>query len=285
MHSLKVELSSINLGQEKPVLDFTNYADNVTWYFMGDIHGDPRCLNWVFKFLKSLFDFRFCFLGDLFDRGPDAMLCLKMMIQFAEGNPGKVFWIAGNHDVPYKDRPNPCAYINDQNAMDGHTGALRNLPVIALFPNAIVATHGGWKSDTFKDKLTFDREPTELQKRTLQTARLCLLDSDSYAPELDGLTSFCPKDLEHCKVGRSGNSALKLLIRGHDHPSNGFDLFKEKGFPQILTLLASTQIGVHFYPDLHRKWTTVAAISNWEKVDVLRVDATLSPSTVAEFSL
>ena len=50
---------------------------------------------------------------------------------------------------------------------------------------------------------------------------------------------------------------LRTLIRGHDHPLEGFHLHSDSSV-KILTLLGSSKIGVQFMPDQHRDWTTLA---------------------------
>ena len=177
------------------ILDLTQDTSPADWYFLGDVHGDPNCLTWTFEILRRQSDFRLCFLGDLFDRGPDERRCIEMLIQFADSHPGKVVWIAGNHDVPYQDRSRTLAPIIENAAMKGYEEPLRTLPVIAWFPNGIVATHGGWTQNTIPTPPLPGTQLTDKQKQILQTSRLKPLTESTSDKELDDLPSFQPEDL------------------------------------------------------------------------------------------
>jgi hypothetical protein len=263
---------SINQGCTNEVLDLTQANSNVDWYFLGDVHGDPNCLVWAFEFLLRKHDFRFCFLGDLFDRGPEESRCLALLLQFANANPGKVFWIAGNHDVPYQDRSNTVEPIIQNAAMKGSEEALRTLPVIAWFPNGIVATHGGWTRDIFPNLPLPGTHLTGKQKQILQTSRLNDLTAGASDRELDDLPSFRPEDLTYPPT-RPDSPPIKLLIRGHDHPMEGFHCLAGTEHPAILTLLGSSQLGVQYVHHLHRKWTTLAKVSYWGHLEMLRINS------------
>ena len=257
----------------RDILDFTQDASGSAWYFLGDVHGDPNCLSWTFAFLRRQSDFRFCFLGNLFDRGPNESECLEMLIQFANVHPGKVFWIAGNHDVPYQDSLTAVAPVIENAAMKGFEEAMRTLPVIAWFPNGIVATHGGWTQNTLPTPPLPGTQLTDKQKQILQTTRLRDLTAFTDKQVLDDLPSFQPEDLIYPESDSSRPAAINLLIRGHDHPTEGYQLNYKHGHPSVLTLMGSTQLGVQFMPQLHRPWTTLAKISNWNHLEVLRIDS------------
>ena len=267
-------LHEINNCHSADSLDLSSQPLDSAWYFLGDVHGDPNCLSWTFEFLRRQPDFRLCFLGDLFDRGPNESECLEMFIQFADAHPGKVFWIAGNHDVPYQDRSTTAGpSIIENAAMKGYEKAMRTLPAIAWFPNGIVATHGGWTQNTFPTPPLPDTQLTDKQKQVLQTSRLKPLTADASDNELDDLPSFQPEDLTYPLSPSNSPSPIKLLIRGHDHPMEGFHWLSGREHPSILTLLGSTQLGVQFMPHLHRPWTTLAKISEGNHLEILRIDS------------
>jgi DNA repair exonuclease SbcCD nuclease subunit len=264
---------SINQGCTAEILNLTEDDSRADWYFLGDVHGDPNCLTWTFEFLRRQSDFRLCFLGDLFDRGPNESKCLEMFIQLADAHPEKVFWIAGNHDVPYQDRLTTVAPVIKNAAMKGYEEALRTLPVISFFPNGIVATHGGWTQNTFPTPLLPDTHLTADQKQILQTSRLRDLSAGADEKELDDLPSFQPEDLIYPESESSRPAAINLLIRGHDHPTEGYQWNYKHGHPTVLTLMGSTQLGVQFMPHYHRPWTTLAKISNWNRLQILRIES------------
>jgi hypothetical protein len=272
--------AAINQGQKDEILDFTRTNYDATWFFLGDVHGDPSCLTWIFQFLRRQSDFRLCFLGDLFDRGPDEIKCLEMFIQFADSHPGKVFWIAGNHDVPYLDKSKQEVPINENTAMKGYEEELSTLPLIAWFPKGIIATHGGWSKNTFPSPPLPGSDLTAKQKMILQTSRLNHSTSDLIECELDNLPSFQTKDLSFSNHEINNSVPIKLLIRGHDHPMEGYHLVSDSDPPSILTLMGSTQLGVQFFPKLHRPWTTLAVITNWNMLQIIRINSSAHANSV-----
>lgn len=256
------------------ILDFTKDDSTVDWYFLGDVHGDLSCLTWTFDYLRHLPDFRLCFLGDLFDRGPDEKRCIDLFVEFAIEHSGKVVWIAGNHDVPGNHgMSNP--------AMSGFEDWLITLPVAAWFPNGIVATHGGWTKQAFPSPPIPANQLTPEQRRTLQTTRLAQFPNEANE-ELDNLPTFSPQDLAYS--ASKGFPPIRLLIRGHDHPMEGYCFLQEPKQPGILTLLGSTQLGIQFYPKLHRRWTTLAKVSQSGIIDLLRIDSTGNGEVIERLS-
>lgn len=208
------------------------------------------------------------------------MKCFQMLIQFSETHSGKVFWIAGNHDVPYRDRAKSVEPIIENTTMNDYEDFLEKLPVMACFPGGIKSTHGGWSQHTFPIHPFPGMNITPEQKRILQTSRLCLPTSIPKGSEYDNLPSFCPKDLLSTNHESNNTTSMKLLIRGHDHPMEGYHWVAGSDHPSILTLLGSTQLGVQFMPQLHRKWTTLAKLSKWNKLEVMRLHATGKTSTM-----
>ena len=63
----------------------------------------------------------------------------------------------------------------------------------------------------------------------------------------------------------------RMLIRGHDHPPEGYQLYSADSGINILTLLGSSRIGVQFMPQKHRDWTTIVQLDGFGQIVVRRL--------------
>jgi hypothetical protein len=239
-----------------------------TWFFLGDVHADPDCLNWVFKYIKNFKNFRLCLLGDIFDRGIDEIECFKLILKFAREYPNQVMWLAGNHDRPIEgnqiDQCWPLQLINLRNVI------MSKLPLMVFLSGGIMAMHGGPPSIAALmgrklENITFS---TEIQKLMQQSRFIGFKD---IVENSDSEHWFNVTDLSEFLNTIKKTTPPIMLIRGHDHPIDGYQFFNANSDYKILTLLGSSKIGVQFIPNEYRNWTTIAQLNKNSKTRIIKL--------------
>ncbi len=244
----------IGLDSEGGIVHIETPRKNETWFFLGDIHGDPECLKWTFRYIQGFKDFRLCLLGDVFDRGDDEADCFEMILRFSNKHPGQVMWLAGNHDRPVGENHTQAGWPSE--LIDLRNELMPRLPFMALFPGGTIAMHGGPPSESRLGQENYQNPVITPEIRGLmQQSRFV----DFKEPEEDtNLDQWFDANDLLAFVGYLGLPyPLRMLIRGHDHPLEGFHLHSDSSV-KILTLLGSSKIGVQFMPDQQRNWTTLA---------------------------
>ena len=244
----------IGLDSQDGIVHIEALKKDETWFFLGDIHGDPECLKWAFRYIQDIKDFRLCLLGDVFDRGDDEVDCFEMILRFSNEYHGQVMWLAGNHDQAVGGDSTlegwPSELVNLRNEL------MPRLPFMALFPGGTIAMHGGPPSASRLGQENYQNPVITPEIRGLmQQSRFVGFKDSEEDTNLDHW--FDANDLlafvDYLKLPCS----LRILIRAHDHPLEGFHLHSDSSV-KILTLLGSSKIGVQFMPDQHRDWTTLA---------------------------
>ena len=220
------------------------------WYVIGDIHGDFfalfNCLKHIHITNKS---FKLILLGDLVDRGPHPLECLWLILYLVDRYPGRILWLAGNHDVGIVEREDksfastvqPAEFVDELNKIDSWTPfrrefgreyieLVRDLPRAALSPDGTLFTHGGFPLvDLHKDlagKATLDE-------------KLDWLNSDKALLDFTWtrITRYQKKIPNRASTGCSYGFAdfaafcdavkdfypVKRLVTGHEHPAGGVD--------------------------------------------------------------
>lgn len=153
------------------------------WFFIGDIHGDFLALHrQIDHIAKSIPDFRIVFLGDLVDRGPDSAECFLLLLKRAGEFPGQIHWIAGNHDICFSkagdtfcSSVDPAEFLGFLNGGPECEKTIRhrigdcflritgNLPRALVFPDGLLATHGGFPHTDLQEKIHPGSPPKDLQ--------------------------------------------------------------------------------------------------------------------------
>ncbi len=245
-------------------MDKKTCGDMKRWFFIGDIHGDffalHTLLNWIRKQNK---DFRICFLGDLVDRGTHSLECFAYFLEWAYAYPERIIWIAGNHDIAfsYKSETDEflsdvhpsefLEYLNCPDSMKGFRSQFgkyfieltKRLPRAVLFPNGLLATHGGIPHDDLQNELVAAENDVERWK---------LLNSDRYKQDFTWTRihrnpkKFPNRNSKGCEYGFQNFErfcqvtkdffSIKHMVNAHEHPEQGFDPQEKYKINRVLTL-------------------------------------------------
>ena len=220
------------------------------WFFIGDLHGDFFALHSMLRHAEATHPgCKVQFLGDMVDRGDHPFECVFLLLEWGLKRPGRLAWIAGNHDVAF-DLPDgahfftslvsPAELLHVLNQADGLQGFRRELgrffvemgkrlPRALLFPDGLMATHGGFPLVD------------------LQAQGALIADEAGYMDWLN--TAACLKDFTWTRIHRvpkrlpdrhstgaqygfkdfEAFCALKpewfpvqRMITGHEHPADGY---------------------------------------------------------------
>ncbi len=235
--------------------------DKDAWWFLGDVHGDFFALSTLLEHvLRAEPEANICFLGDIVDRGIYGVECVALVLLIALERPGKVIWIAGNHDEGvyrddsghYQSRTQPgefSTWLNDGGddslpaTLRALTGDLfievvAQLPRAVLFGDGLLALHGGvplsdrWPSlRTFGDLLRPEMLQDFVWTRATDTPRK-LVNRNRQGCE------YGWRDLEGFVSAVSGFFPIKRVIRGHDHVHGGWE--QPKGYTAVPLLTLNT---------------------------------------------
>lgn len=241
------------------------------WYFIGDLHNDYLAWHVLLDRVAQDPDFRLCFLGDLVDRGPHHIECFAAIMEAVERFPDRILWILGNHedgigfgsgkgnDEPrYASKVQPAEFVDwlnagadgvDQSRADRIILLLaeicRRLPRAVLFPDGLLATHGGipladrWPTLTsieafhhprVLDDFTWTRAAEAPLRRGWQYAAEKRLRSSDF--------DYGWRDLEGFAKAVEPVLPVRRVVRGHDHVAHGAEIAKGYEAVPVLTLNA-----------------------------------------------
>ena len=225
------------------------------WFVIGDIHGDFYALYNCIEYIKDTCpDFSILFLGDLVDRGPHSLECLWYLLDTAVQFPGRVLWLAGNHDLGiHLDETQgrfissviPAEFVDQLNeSSDGWFPArhwlgqrfiqlVSTLPRAVLFPDGLLATHGGFPHVDLHEECR--NEPDVVDKIRWLNSKACLQDFTwsricPYKKRFPNRThlglSYGFEDFDAFCNLVSDFFPARRLVTGHEHPREGFDEHK-----------------------------------------------------------
>jgi hypothetical protein len=236
------------------LLDEVAWGDPQHWFFIGDIHGDFFALHTLVEAIRAAEpDFRLAFLGDMVDRGPHSLECILYLIDLAAEFPGRVAWIAGNHDIGvrldesagmFSSGVDPAEFAEWLNACDALLPVRRMigqafielvdcLPRAIISPDGLLITHGGFPHSDLQSKAA----ALTTREETLAWANeaSCLQDFtwtriSRYPKKLPNRAStgcsYGYLDFAGFASVISNMAPLNRMITGHDHPAGGFDRHK-----------------------------------------------------------
>jgi hypothetical protein len=252
------------------------------WFFIGDIHGDFFALHTLLREAEKRHpDCRMVFLGDLVDRGDMPFECLFLLLDWGLRKPGRLAWIAGNHDIAFsiteqgtfRSQVSPAELLDVINRNDLFSGFRRQLgeffvtiaqglPRALLFPDGLLATHGGiplvdlhLQGAAAADKhayLEWLNTPACLQDFTwtrINSRPKKIPDRHSTGSQFGfrDFEAFCQLKPEWFNVAR--------MINGHEHPRNGFDRHSSYVVKPALTMLGLGFDESKAMPDAYANYT------------------------------
>lgn len=253
-------------GESQPVVRLTpaEMGPAANWFFIGDIHGDFFALHTLLRHAEDTCpDGRILFLGDVVDRGDLPFECLFLLLDWGLRHPGRLAWIAGNHDLAFSldgagrfsSAVQPAELLDVLNQWDLFTGyrralgrflidLARRLPRAILFPDGLLATHGGFPlrdlhpegaaapdEAAFLAWLNTDACLKDFTWTRIHSARRKIPDRYVSGAQY-GFTdfeAFCALQPDWFPV--------KRMITGHEHPALGFILHRTYQLNPALTLL------------------------------------------------
>lgn len=196
------------------------------WFFIGDLHGDFFALHSLLRHAETVHPgCKVLFLGDMVDRGDHPFECLFLLLEWGLRRPGRLAWVAGNHDISFElansgdgftAQVSPAELLQVLNQVDVLRGFRRELgcflielgrrlPRALLFPDGLLATHGGFPL-------------SDLQAQGAQ-----ITDEASY---LDWLNSpACLKDFTWTRIHRAPKKHPDRYSTGAQYGFKDFEAF------------------------------------------------------------
>lgn len=229
-------------------------------WFLGDIHGDILGLDSAVRYIDSQSPkATIVLLGDLFDDHGFGYEVVLRVFDLITSRPGRIGYIAGNHDVALNMRPEPeCVfsssvspsdfadYLNDHGD-DPDVGELGKLvvqflqvaPRAIFFPDGLIAAHAGvplgirWEhiksiADLERDDCLQDFTWTRAHER----ARKKIPNPTSKTSEFgfEDFSAFC--EFVTSSLGIEATS----IVRGHDHFEAGYSIYPKWTRNQCVTV-------------------------------------------------
>jgi hypothetical protein len=221
-------------------------ATAVPWFILGDLHGDIFALASLLSHLESLYaDFGLISLGDLLDRGPHPAECVALLLDLAARRPGRVIWIAGNHDEGLRfdaaqqrfvSSVHPAEFAEQLNQSgdvwlgQALQSLVASLPRALLWPDGVLLTHGGMPHTDLQKQLPEGASEEEVIRwlnleaslRDFTWTRICRYKmkfpnrtSSGSQYGYEDFAGFCSRTVPHFPV--------RALVTGHEHPEGGVD--------------------------------------------------------------
>ncbi len=244
---VKVCSDSQKLKVHKLSMEETGGVDH--WFFIGDIHGDFYALHSMIRHAEILDpECRILFLGDIVDRGHLPFECIFLLLEWGLRHPGRLAWIAGNHDIAYGrtgdgfiSTCSPAETLEDFNRDDAFISVRQRigdffvnvvelLPRALLFPEGLLATHGGMPhTDLQKDATAIEDEVSYLE---WLSSEACLKDftwtritryPKKYPDRHTSGSQYGYKDFESFCELKPSFFAPTAIVTGHEHAEGGAD--------------------------------------------------------------
>ena len=227
-------------------------------WFIGDLHGDILALEEALSYIDS-HSFRptIVFLGDLFDRFDYGWQVLMRVVALIKERPGRILWIAGNHDDgflfhngKFASTVSPSEFVDFMNDHPEYEaigkwaiGLIAQLPRALFLPDGLFVAHGGCPSfdmNTFEHIIDRVTSPDELEKpeylKTFIWNRIVPDQDDKSGDEVG------KNDLRHFMdaMGKLTGCPVKRMLRGHDHCRESRHEFFGSYYPDAPVLTLTT---------------------------------------------
>lgn len=246
---LKIINDATNIFSNEPaVLQIKTKSNELDFAIVGDIHGSLDSLIRIFKEKGYPPKTRYLFLGDYVDRGSQSCEVIILLYALKCLYPNDIYLIRGNHEfksmTDYYGFKNEC-FSRVRARFIGNTSysattfynyvteSFKALPICAIIDDSIFCVHGGISSHI--------KNRPEL----MQLTKVGNLYSENQLPQAEMMWNDPDKFVSMYSVGRRGIGSIfgeravddflksmnfKLIIRGHQNVTNGYDWpFGENG--------------------------------------------------------
>lgn len=255
------------------------------WFFIGDLHGDFFALSTLLRKAEEAEpDCRVLFLGDMVDRGDRPLECIFALLYWGMTRPGRLAWLAGNHDLAFSEGSRgsfsasvkPAEFLQVLNASDEMQGfrqrvgrffikMAERLPRAMLFPDGLLATHGGFPLSDLQAKGTaaaseaefFDWLCSENCLTDFTWTRIHSRHPKKLRNPYDPGSQYGYRDFEAFCALKPEWFPVKHMVIGHVHPAGGFESYDMYKVNPVLSLR-----GFGFDDN---QTSTASAYGNYEK--------------------
>lgn len=238
------------------IAEFDVTKDQV--WFVGDIHGDVLALKDCVTYIDAMSDenSKIVFLGDIVDRHEHHIEAVATLAALAVDRPGRILWIAGNHDDALEyDEANCCfsskaepsefkEYLNAH--PECHDLGLAFIRFVKDLPRALVikngghgllAVHGGFPHDGYDGDQHPDARAytissfASLAQNNVQSDFMWARIEDKKRSRFaagkrdHGLGYENFKNIQK-ELAMALGVKIDKVVFGHQHPSQGFQHFK-----------------------------------------------------------
>jgi hypothetical protein len=234
------------------------------WFFIGDLHGDFFALHTLLQEAQMRNpSCRILFLGDMVDRGVMPIESIFLLLEWGIEHPGRLAWIAGNHDIAFScneagdftSSVSPSEFLQVLNANDAFASTrrrigrffveiARRLPRAFLFPDGLLATHGGFplsdlhsEGESKNDEQSYidwlNSEPCLSDFTWTRITRHPKKTPDRYSRG----SQYGFKDFEAFCQLRPDWFPVRHMINGHEHPRDRYDSHPNYKVNRALTLV------------------------------------------------
>ena len=220
---------------------------------VGDIHGQYYDLLKVLEVGGKPEDTKYCFLGDIVDRGLFSTECIILLLSLKLNYPSTITLLRGNHEsrqmTAFFNFRTECIIKYDEEVYDIFMSAFDVLPLAAIINNKFFAVHGGISPNCVDLKSINDINRFE---ETPKEGGFCdLLWSDPIEDENEALNLEWEENTNRgCSFNFGAKALLPYLnstslvcvIRAHEAQLDGFKMYKwnkKVDFPTCVTVFSA----------------------------------------------
>ena len=272
-------------------------------WFIGDLHGDILALDAALSYIDThSISPTIVFLGDLFDRFDYGLEVVMRVISLVIERPGKIFWLAGNHDdgLEYRDGKFLAGYRPDEFAvfLNGHkeyedfgkwlVKLMQQLPAVLFLPDGLFVAHGACPGPDLEKWVV--PQPNLIDK----VSSLEELENPDYLKCFIRYRFFndvSPYALPGfmTSMERLTGFPVKRMLRGHDHCGETRHEFSQEAPVLTISTLSTWYLGVLEEPGdderprcMRKSPITTPAIAKFRSDELPEVITLAIPRSVVE---
>ena len=249
VNGVKIIFKATSILKEEPaVLQINTKKNELDFVIVGDIHGSLDSLIRIFKEKGYPPTTRYLFLGDYVDRGTKSCEVKILLYSLKCLYPDDIYLIRGNHEfsnmTDFYGFKNECfkrilttfvnqEYFSATGFYKAMTDSFQTLPICAIIDDSIFCVHGGVTS-MIKNR-----------QELMNLKKVGDIYNDDDLAQAEMLWNDPDKCISMYEISRRGRGSIfgeravdeflknlnfKLIIRGHQNVTNGYDWpFGQKG--------------------------------------------------------